>query len=70
VRDPLGTMTRMHEEIADLAARLGGLTDSLADDASPGEAREARRLLYALDAVVALHLAAEEELLELAGGAP
>ena len=28
-----------------------------------GEAREARRLLYALDAVIALHLTAEEELL-------
>ena len=27
------------------------------------EAREARRLLYALDAIITLHLAAEEELL-------
>ncbi len=68
-RDPMGAMTRMHEEIADLATRLGGLTDTLDAEASPGEAREARRLLYALDAVVALHLAAEEELLAQAGGA-
>jgi heavy metal translocating P-type ATPase len=68
-RDPMGSMTRMHEEIADLTARLGGLTDTLDEaGASAGEAREARRLLYALDAVVALHLATEEELLEQAGG--
>jgi heavy metal translocating P-type ATPase len=68
-RDPMGSMTRMHEEIADLAARLGGLTDRLdAAGTSAGEAREARRLLYALDAVVGLHLSAEEELLEQAGG--
>jgi heavy metal translocating P-type ATPase len=69
-RDPVGTLARMHEEIADLSARLGGLADRLDPaTASPGERREARRLLYALDAVVALHLTAEEEMLEQAGGA-
>jgi len=63
-RDPLGAMNRMHEEIGHLATRYGALVDGLtADGTSIGEAREARRLLYALDAVIALHLAAEEELL-------
>jgi iron-sulfur cluster repair protein YtfE (RIC family) len=63
-RDPLGAMTRMHEEIVHLATRFAALVDGLSDaGASIGEAREVRRLLYSLDAVIALHLAAEEELL-------
>ncbi|MCX7382298.1 MAG: heavy metal translocating P-type ATPase [Alphaproteobacteria bacterium] len=63
-RDPLGAMTRMHEEISHLAARFSALTAGLDDGAgSAAEARELRRLLYVLDAVIALHLAAEEELL-------
>ncbi|MDR3536692.1 MAG: heavy metal translocating P-type ATPase [Acetobacteraceae bacterium] len=63
-RDPLGPMNRMHDEIVQLAARLDALVEGLAEaGASPGETREARRLLYALDAVIGLHLTAEEELL-------
>jgi heavy metal translocating P-type ATPase len=63
-RDPLGAMTRMHEEIVHLATRFAALVDGLSDaGASSGETREVRRLLYSLDAVIALHLAAEEELL-------
>jgi heavy metal translocating P-type ATPase len=63
-RDPLGAMARMHEEIAHLANRFGALVSGLSDaDTSEGEAREARRLLYALDAVITLHLMAEEEML-------
>ncbi len=63
-RDPLGAMNRMHEEIAHLATRFAALVRGLSDaGASGGESREARRLLYALDAVITLHLAAEEELL-------
>ena len=63
-RDPLGAMTRMHEEIAHLATRFGALVAGFSEDgASEGEAREVRRLLYALDAVIALHLTAEEEML-------
>jgi heavy metal translocating P-type ATPase len=69
-RDPLGPLARMHEEIAELTARLGALTDRIGPDgASAGEVREVRRLLYALDALVALHLLAEEETVALAGGA-
>ncbi|MBN8929748.1 MAG: heavy metal translocating P-type ATPase [Rhodospirillales bacterium] len=63
-RDPLGAMNRMHAEIADLAGRFDALVAGLGPDgASHGEVREARRLLHALDAVIGLHLVAEEELL-------
>ncbi len=62
--DPLGAMNRMHEEIEHLATRFTALVDGMQDGGvSAGEAREARRLLYSLDAVIGLHLAAEEELL-------
>jgi heavy metal translocating P-type ATPase len=63
-RDPLGAMNRMHEEIVHLATRFAALIKGVSESGtSPAEAREARRLLYALDAIIALHLAAEEELL-------
>ncbi len=63
-RDPLGAMTRMHDEIAHQTARFTALVERLdAASATDGEAREARRLLYVLDAIIALHLAAEEELM-------
>jgi heavy metal translocating P-type ATPase len=63
-RDPLGAMNRMHEEIVDLASRFAALVRGQPDaGGSVGESREARRLLYALDAIITLHLAAEEELL-------
>ena len=63
-RDPLGGMTRMHDEIAHAAARFSALVQGLPEaSVSDGEAREMRRLLYALDAIIALHLAAEEDLL-------
>jgi hemerythrin-like domain-containing protein len=63
-RDPLGAMSRMHEEIAHLASRFTALIEGLSDaDASSAEQREVRRLLYSLDAIVSLHLATEEELL-------
>jgi hypothetical protein len=57
-------MTRMHEEIVHLTARFTALVQGLSDaGASSAETREARRLLYSLDAIIALHLATEEELL-------
>ena len=63
-RDPLGTMTRMHEEIVHLTTRVTALVHGLSDSGlSDAEARELRRLLYSLDAIIALHLATEEELL-------
>ena len=63
-RDPTGTMTRMHEEIAHLATTYGALVNGLSEHGpSEREAQEVRRLLHALDAVIALHLAAEEDML-------
>ena len=63
-RDPLGAMTHMHDEIAHLSTRFTALVKGLSDKGvSNAEVREVRRLLYALDAIIALHLAAEEELL-------
>lgn len=63
-RDPLGVINSMHEEIEHLAARLNALVSGLEQrGVSASEAREARRLLYALDAVVGMHLSAEEALL-------
>lgn len=54
-------MTRMHEEIANLTRRLGTLVTGLSDRISASELHEAQRLLYVLDALIELHLAAEED---------
>lgn len=62
-RDPLGSMARMHEEIVSLAHRFNTLIGGLNGAISSREAGEARRLLHGLEAVITLHLAAEEELL-------
>jgi heavy metal translocating P-type ATPase len=62
--DPLGAMARMHDEIDHLAARFTALTDLLGPaSVSAPELRELRRLLHVLEAVIGLHLAAEEDLL-------
>jgi heavy metal translocating P-type ATPase len=63
-RDPLGPMARMHAEIAELIARFSSLVAGLDGGViSSAELHEARRLLYVMEAVIALHLATEEELL-------
>jgi hypothetical protein len=64
--DPLASMSRTHREIFHLANLFARLADDLTD-AKPTTANtvEARRLfyaLYALDAVLRLHFAEEEEL--------
>ena len=60
-RDPLGALHHIHTETSNLIRRFTALTDGLHDDApSSAEKQEARRLLYVLDAIIALHLAAEE----------
>jgi len=68
--DPLGAMTRMHEAIAELAGRYAALVDGLDGTASDAETRELRRLLHVMEAVIALHLAAEEDLLARAEDLP
>jgi iron-sulfur cluster repair protein YtfE (RIC family) len=63
-RDPMAALSRMHAEIETITARLGALvalarSDGGWDQAAP----ELRRALFSLDALLTLHLAAEEEVL-------
>lgn len=62
--DPLASMSRAHQEIFHLTTLLDRLvTDSTVDHLDPADRSEVRRLLYALDAILRLHFAQEEELL-------
>jgi iron-sulfur cluster repair protein YtfE (RIC family) len=70
-RDPLATMAQMHDDIAEHATRFAELVEGLrVEAASRAEMREAQRLLFVLDAVLTLHLAAEEALLAEVEDAP
>lgn len=61
-RDPTGTMSRAHVEIAHLVRRIGRLLDE-ADpvEPDPDELLELRRVLYGLHAILELHFAQEDE---------
>lgn len=62
--DPLAPMSRTHQEIFHLASLLHRLVDDASAHGLADEDRsEARRILYALDAILRLHFAQEEELL-------
>ena len=62
--DPLAPMSRTHQEIFHLASLLDRLVDDASvDDFGAEDRSEARRILYALDAILRLHFAQEEELL-------
>jgi heavy metal translocating P-type ATPase len=63
-RDPMGPLIRMHAEIEALCRRLATLL-RLAEqqDGWDGAQAELRRTLFALEALLTLHLAAEEEAL-------
>ncbi len=62
--DPLAAMSRTHQEIFHLASLLDRLVDdSSVDGFGDADRGEARRILYALDAILRLHFAQEEELL-------
>ncbi|MDJ0389319.1 heavy metal translocating P-type ATPase [Roseomonas sp. E05] len=63
-RDPMGALVRMHTEIEAQVERISALLN-LADGETgwAGAAPELRRSLFALEALLALHLAAEEEVL-------
>lgn len=64
--DPLAAMSRTHREIFHLAALLDRIVVDAEREGLDAEDRsEARRVLYALDAVVSLHLGQEEELLAM-----
>jgi hemerythrin len=57
-------MSRTHQEIFHLASLLDRLVGDASIDGFDDEDRtEARRILYALDAILRLHFAQEEELL-------
>jgi len=60
--DPTATMSREHTEIAHLVRVLGSLLEQVdVDDPDPVDVRELRRVLVALDAVLRLHFAQEDE---------
>ncbi|MDH3684420.1 MAG: heavy metal translocating P-type ATPase, partial [Acidimicrobiia bacterium] len=62
--DPLAAMSRTHQEIFHLASLLSRLVDDATMHGFDEDDRgEARRILYALDAILRLHFAQEEELL-------
>ncbi|MGZ4710111.1 MAG: heavy metal translocating P-type ATPase, partial [Acidimicrobiales bacterium] len=71
-QDPTAPMSRMHIEIAHLIGLFGRLVDDLAPSGPDlDDARELRRVLYSLDAVMRLHMAQEEqEYLSLADALP
>ncbi len=62
--DPLAPMSRAHQEIFHLSSLLERLVDDASVEGFDDQDRgEARRILYALDAILRLHFAQEEELL-------
>jgi len=62
--DPLAPMSRTHQEIFHLASLLDRLVaDASLEGFADEDRSEARRILYALDAILRLHFAQEEELL-------
>jgi heavy metal translocating P-type ATPase len=70
-RDPVGALLRMHADLVGMVRRLQALSAAL--DGRPPDAAEAaelRRLLYGLEAVLTLHMAAEEEMFALFSDTP
>jgi heavy metal translocating P-type ATPase len=67
--DPMAPLLRMHAEIETLAERIGVLLRLARDGGEwDGTAPELRRSLFALEALLRLHLAAEEEMLASLSG--
>lgn len=68
--DPMASMSRAHREILHLVRLLGRLVADLdAETLATEDIREARRILYSLEAVLGLHVAQEEELFYALGAA-
>lgn len=64
-RDPMAPISRTHREIAQLVRRLARLVAELPPEGPlPEDLPELRRTLYALEAILELHCAQEEELYE------
>ncbi|MCC7283521.1 MAG: hemerythrin domain-containing protein, partial [Acetobacteraceae bacterium] len=65
-RDPVGALLRMHADLFGMVQRLSVLTAALAGRSPDATERaELRRLLYGLEAVLTLHMTAEEEMFAL-----
>jgi heavy metal translocating P-type ATPase len=61
-KDPTGTMSRAHAEIAHLIRRLGRVLDDIGPDGLDNDdVVELRHLLYGLHAILQLHFAQEDE---------
>ena len=61
--DPMAAMSRTHREIFRLHQRFATLIQGLpARDPDPGALQDLQRTLYALDAILRLHFAQEEEI--------
>jgi soluble P-type ATPase len=62
--DPMAAISRTHREIAHLVRRFAQLAAALPAQQPPAaeELRELRSILYALDAILRLHFAQEEEI--------
>ncbi|MFO1068575.1 MAG: heavy metal translocating P-type ATPase [Geminicoccaceae bacterium] len=70
-RDPMAAISRTHREIGHLARRLGRLVAELpAEGPSPEDLPELRRTLYALDAILRLHFAQEDEIYQSVAAEP
>jgi iron-sulfur cluster repair protein YtfE (RIC family) len=68
-RDPLAALSRMHAEIETITGQLGALLAVARSDGGwERAAPELRRTLFTLDALLTLHLAAEEEVLAEVSG--
>ena len=66
--EPMSTLSRSHREISRLINRLEVATERIDGPMTKGDVDEIRRLLYGLHAILALHMAQEEEgFLSLAG---
>jgi iron-sulfur cluster repair protein YtfE (RIC family) len=60
--DPLAAMSRTHREIFRLHQRFAALVERLPQQPEPGMLQDLQRTLYALDAILRLHFAQEEEI--------
>ncbi len=69
--DPMAAMSRTHREIAHLGRRFARLVAECKEDGPAlDELRELRRILYALEAILRLHFAQEDELYGSVVGEP
>ena len=63
--DPLSAISRAHREIAHLGRRFSRLVAELGESGPSGEEiTDLRRTLYALEAILRLHFAQEDEIYE------